>query len=478
MIKFASCKTTQFRISLSATMKRTPFTRRKFLVTGAAALGFPSIVPNSVFGQNAPSNRIALGVVGWGMQGPGNTSAFMNETDCQVVAACDIDKNHLETAVGKINERYKNTDCKPYHDYRELMARKDIDAVMLAVPDNWHALVSTEALKNGKDVYGEKPLARTIAEQQAIVKAVQQNKRIWQTGSWQRSQDRFRIAAEIVRNGLIGTLKEVHVGLPSGHTDFAGTKDKMQITPPPAELDYETWIGPATMEPYIEGRIHRNWRWNYNIGGGQLLDWIGHHCDIAHWGMDCDDTGPIEIKPVQVDMPPRADVWNTATKYRAETKYANGVTMTIAGGHPDIKMGTKWIGTDGWVWVDRGGFDCSNPELKKIVKRHQKSKENGVEVDKIVEGFEAPKLGDDIIKKRLYETKGHQRNFLDCVKSRQPTITPVETGHHSAIPGHLALISFFVNRTLKWDPEKEIIIGDEEASKLLSREYRGPWKLT
>ncbi len=462
-------------------MKRIPIvTRRRFLQSGAAAaatFGFPTIVPSSIFGQNAPSNRITLGVVGWGMQGPGNTSAFLAETDCQVVAACDLDKNHLEAAVKKVNEHYKNSDCKPYHDYRELMARKDIDAVMLAVPDNWHALVSIEALRNGKDVYGEKPLARTIAEQQAIVKAVQQYQRIWQTGSWQRSQDRFRIAAEIVRNGLIGKITEVHVGLPSGHKDFAGTKDHMQISNPPPELDYETWIGPATMEPYIEARIHKNWRWNYNIGGGQLLDWIGHHCDIAHWGMDCDSTGPVEMKPISADFPPRSAVWNTATAYHAEGTYANGIKMVIHNENDEFKMGTKWIGTDGWVWVDRGGYDASKDELKKPVKRRVKSKEKGADVEKVVAGFEVPKLGDDIIKTRLYETRGHQRNFLDCVKSRKPTVTPVETGHHSAVPGHLALISLMTNRTLKWDPEKEVIIGDEAASKLLGREYRGPWKL-
>ena len=451
--------------------------RRTFLKGTAAAIGFPTIVPSSVFGQNAPSNRITLGVVGWGMQGPGNTKAFLAETDCQVVAACDLDTKHLEAAVNTVNTTYNNKDCKAYHDYRELMARKDVDAVMLAVPDNWHALVSIEALKSGKDVYGEKPLAKTIVEQQAIVKAVQKYNRIWQTGSWQRSQDRFRIAAEIVRNGLIGTIKEVHVGLPDGHKDFAGTLGRNAITAPPAELDYENWIGPATMEPYIESRIHKNWRWNYNIGGGQLLDWIGHHCDIAHWGMDADNSGPIEISPIQADFPPRTDVWNTATKYRVETKYANGIKMTIAGGHPDIQSGTKWIGTDGWVWVDRSGFDCSKPELKKAVKRRVKVKENGADIEKIVEGFEAPKLEDDVIKTRIYNSPGHQRNFLDSIKSRKPTITPVETAHHSAIPGHLALISLMLNAPLKWDVEKEVVLGNEVANKLLGREYRGPWKL-
>ncbi|MDZ4290251.1 MAG: Gfo/Idh/MocA family oxidoreductase [Prosthecobacter sp.] len=451
-------------------MKRIPFTsRRRFLAQSAAAIGFPTIVPASVFGQNAPSKKITMAVVGWGMMGPGNTAKFLAEADCQIVAACDIDKKHLEAAVNTINGSYKNSDCKPYHDYREVMARADIDTVMLAVPDNWHALTATEAAKSGKDIYGEKPLARTIAEQQAIVRAVQKAKRIWQTGSWQRSEENFRVGAEIVRNGLIGKLTHVEVGLPAGHNDFAGTKEKMQVSPPPPELDYEMWIGPATMQDYIEGRVHKNWRWDYNVGGGQLLDWIGHHCDIAHWGMDADESGPTEINPIQADFPPRTDVWNTATKYRAEAKYAGNITMTIAGGHPEIQMGTKWIGTDGWVYVNRGAYDASKPELKQMVKKRQG--------DKVVEAAKAPKLGDDIIKTRLYNTPGHHRNFLDCVKSRQPTVTPVATAHHSAIPGHLALISLMVNRPLKWDPINEVIVGDEEASKLLGRKYRGPWKL-
>lgn len=434
-------------------------------------MGFPTIVPSSVFGQNAPSNRITMGVVGWGMMGPSNTSKFLQETDCQIVAACDIDKNHLNQALERINGAYKNTDCKPYHDYREMMARDDIDTVMLAVPDNWHALTAIEAAKNGKDIYGEKPLARTVAEQQAIVRAVQKYERIWQTGSWQRSEDNFRIGAEIVRNGLIGKLTHVEVGLPDGHNDFAKTGDKMQVTPPPPELDYETWIGPAIMQDYIEARVHKNWRWDYNIGGGQLLDWIGHHCDIAHWGMDCDRSGPQELIPIQADFPPPDAVWNTATKYRAEAKYAGDITMTIAGGHKDIEKGTKWIGTDGWVWVNRGGaYECSNPELRQVIKKRNDKGE-------VVEAYKAPKLGDDVIKTRLYETPGHHRNFLDCVKSRKPTVTPVETAHASAVPGHLALISLMLNRPVKWDPVKEVILGDEEASKLLGRAYRGDWKL-
>jgi predicted dehydrogenase len=423
--------------------------RRHFLAATGIALAAPSIVPSSVFGA---SERVTLGVVGWGMQGPGNTDAFLRIKECQVVAACDLDKNHLQAAVNKINERNGNQDCKEYHDYRELMARKDIDAVMLAVPDNWHALVATEAARNKKDIYGEKPLARTIAEQQAIVKSVQDNNRIWQTGSWQRSQPSFRKAAEIVRNGLIGKVTRVEVGLPAGHTDFAGTRKFMTPTEPPAELDYNFWIGPATMEPYIKGRVHMNWRWNYNIGGGQLLDWIGHHCDIAHWGLDMDQTGgPMEIEGIG-EFPARDAVWNTATKYRITCAYPNDITMIIAGGHPDIRSGAKWIGTEGWVWVDRGAFDASNVDWFREIPA-------------------------DKYKVKLYRSDNHQKNFIDCVQSRKPTITPVETAHHSTIPGHLGLIAMLVGHKIKWDSEKQVIVGDDEATKLMHRGYRAPWQL-
>jgi len=414
------------------------------------------------------------------MQGPGDTKSFLVEDDCQVVAVCDIDKNHLQNAVDTVNDHYQNKSCVAYHDYREMMARDDLDAVLLAVPDHWHALVATEAARRKLDVYGEKPLAHTIAEQQAIVRAVEKNKIVWQTGSWQRSGATFRKAAEIVRNGLIGKLVHVEVGLPAGHHDFAGTEPalikklavlpekitdpafivpgtaawNLAVTAPPPELDFDTWIGPAKMEPYIQARVHMNWRWNYNTGGGQLLDWIGHHCDIAHWGMDADRSGPSEVEG-HGDFPDANAVWNTCTKYRIELKYPRDVTMTIAGGHSDIRSGTKWIGTEGWVWVDRGGFEGSNPEWKKYKN-----------------------LPDELRKVKLYESRGHQRNFLDCIKSRQPTITPAETAHHSAIPGHLGLISMLVGRKINWSVAHEKILNDPDASNLMSRGYRPPWKLS
>jgi len=433
--------------------------RREFLSTTAlAALAAPTILTSRAFGQDkrpTPSDRIVMGMIGVGWQGGGNMGNFLNHKACQVVAVCDLDQNHLNAAVHTVNGHYKNQDCKAYHDYRELLARPDIDAVMIATPDHWHALTAIEAARQGKDIFGEKPLAHSIAEQQAMVKAVQQHKRIWQTGSWQRSEKHFHYAAEIVRNGLIGKIKRVEVGLPAGHADFSNNKNKTAITPPPAELDYDFWIGPAEKLPYIEARSHKNWRWNYNTGGGQLLDWIGHHCDIAHWGMDCDNSGPLEIEG-QGEFPAKDAVWNTCTKYRLTAKYPNDIEMIIAGGHNDIRGGTKWIGTDGWVWVDRNNaFESSKSELE-----------------------DARSLPENLRKVKLYESRDHFGNFLDCVNSRKPTITPIEVAHHSAILGHLGLIAMLTGRKVKWDAQKEVILDDADASKLLAHQYRGPWKLS
>lgn len=430
--------------------------RRHFLRnTGLVLASAPAILTSCAVTSSARKpalNRITMGVIGCGGMGNGNTNNFLKNADCQVVAACDVDKKRLGDMVKKINDHYGSSDCKGYGDFRELLARTDIDAVMLALPDHWHALVAVEAARNKKDIYGEKPLARTIAEQQGIVRAVKQHKRIWQTGSWQRSVANFHKAAEIVRNGLIGRITHVEVGLPDGPNNPKEWVSALGGTPPP-ELDYETWIGPSRMVPYVAERVHYNWRWNYNTGGGQLLDWIGHHCDIAHWGMDCDLSGPFEVKG-QGDFPPADAVWNTCYKYRIELKYPKDITMTIAGGYPDIRGGTKWIGTEGWVWVDRGGFDASNQDWRDYKE-----------------------LPEEMRKVKLYRSRDHHRNFLDCVKTRQPTVTPVETAHHSAIPGHLGLIAMITGRTIKWNSHKETILDDDSASRLLGRPYRAPWRL-
>jgi predicted dehydrogenase len=427
--------------------------RRRFLLSGGAALALPHLITGCATARKPPSQQIVLGVVGCGGQGTGNTNSFLGHADCRVVAACDVDKNHLHNLVAEVNKRYNNKDCKAYHDFRELMARTDIDAVMIAVPDHWHELIAVEAARHKKDIYGEKPLARTVAEQQAIVQAVRRHDRIWQTGSWQRSVPAFHKAAEIVRNGLIGKISRVEVGLPAGNGDAGGNAPFMMPSQPPPELDYETWIGPSRMMLYVRARVHQNWRWNYNTGGGQLLDWVGHHCDIAHWGCGFDNAGPLEIEG-HGEFPPLDAVWNTCTKYRIELNYPDDISMTIAGGYKEIRAGTKWIGTDGWVWVDRDGFEASNEDWRDIKQLPESER-----------------------KIKLMVSTDHVRNFLDSIKSRQPTITPVETAHHSTIPGHLGLISMLVGRKLKWDARKEQILDDPEASELLTRPFRPPWKL-
>jgi predicted dehydrogenase len=427
--------------------------RRRFLFSGGAALMMPRLMTGCATGRQPPSEQIVLGVVGCGTQGVSDAKDFLRQKDCRVVAACDVDQNHLKAMVDVVNKHYNNKDCKACHDFRELVARPDLDAVLIATPDHWHALVAVAAARHKKDIYGEKPLARTIAEQQAIVRAAQENGRIWQTGSWQRSVPNFHKAAEIVRNGLIGKITRVEVGLPANNNDSGHTGQFKMVSAPPAELDYDTWIGPSRMMLYVRARIHKNWRWNYNTGGGQLMDWVGHHCDIAHWGLGFDKAGPMEIEGTG-EFPPPDAVWNTATKYRIELKYPEDIAMTMAGGYAEIRAGVKWIGTDGWVWVDREHFEASNEEwqdMKQLPESERKIK--------------------------LAISSDHFRNFLDSVKSRQPTITPVETAHHSTIPGHLGLISMLVGRKLKWDALNERILDDPEASALLTRPYRPPWKL-
>ena len=432
--------------------------RRRFLLNAAAVLAFPTFIPARALGRGAepaPSNRIVMGMVGCGNMGTANANAFLNLSECQIVAVCDVDKRRSDAMVKLVNEKYNNHDCKAHHDFRELLARPDIDAVMIATPDHWHGMAAVVAARSKKDIYGEKPLAHTVAEQQAIVQAVNQYGRIWQTGSWQRSVASFHKAAEIVRNGLIGTVKRVEVGLPRDYNDAEKRqKDHMKPVPVPPELDYNLWVGPSQMMPYIPARLHRDWRWNYNTGGGQLMDWIGHHCDIAHWGCDFDNSGPSEIQGHGV-FPPSGGVWNAAKTYRIELKYPRNIEMTIAGGYPEIVGGTKWIGTDGWVHIDRNSFSSSNDEWE-----------------------DWKTLPEELRKVKLYQSSNHQRNFLECVKSRKPTITPAATAHHSAIPGHLGLISMLLGgRKIKWDISTEQILDDSEASKMLGRPFRSPWQL-
>ncbi|MFH1716516.1 MAG: Gfo/Idh/MocA family oxidoreductase [Planctomycetota bacterium] len=431
--------------------------RRRFLKRSAGTvvgvLGLPHIIPSSALGGSsgvAPSNRITMGCIGVGWQGGSNLNSFLREKDCQIVAACDVDANHLQSAADRVNGQYKNKNCATYHDFHELLARDDIDAVSLGLPDHWHAIPAIEAAKSGKDIFGEKPLSHSLREGRAMCDAVKRYGRIWQTGSWQRSQAHFRRACELVINGRIGKVTRVEVGLPSGHTDFGKTKGQEGICPAPKELDYDRWIGPAPYVPYCPARVHKNWRWVLDHGGGQLMDWVGHHVDIAHWGLGCDYSGPHEIEGS--GEYPADGLWNSPTKYRLTAKYPNDVTMIIAGGHRDIRGGTKWIGTDGWVWVSRN--DSLEAEPKSILDE---------------------KIGPN--ETRLYDSPGHWRDFLDCVKSRKTTIAPCEVAHRSATPGHLGQITMLLGRKIRFNPDTEEIIDDPTATRLLGNAMRSPWHL-
>jgi len=436
--------------------KHRVISRRKFLknisVAAAGVWGFPSIIPASALGRQGslpPSERIVMAGIGFGMMGIPNMKSLLEKDEVQWVAVCDLDKKHLEKAKILVDEKYGNTDCAVYHDFRELFRRKDLDAVSIAIPDHWHAIIAIAAARAGLDIYGEKPLTHSLREGRALCRAVQQNGRIWQTGSWQRSVANFHEGCELVRNGRIGKVLKVEVGLPSGHHDFAGTGGQETMGPPPSHLDYDFWLGPAPAAPYCPARVHMNWRWNLDLGGGQLMDWIGHHLDIAHWGLGFDHTGPVEVEGFGEYT--RAGVWNSPTRYIFKAKYADKTPITIAGGHKTISMGTKWVGENGWVFVNRGEFETYPSDLKQ------------------------DPVGPNEIK--LYKSRDHYQNFLDCVKSRKQTITPAETAHRSASVGHLGVIAIELGRKIKFDPVTETILNDLEANRLLGRSFRSPWHL-
>ena len=437
-------------------MKKMTINRRQFLkkfsMATAGVLGFPSIVPASALGRQGvlpPSDRIVMAGIGFGMMGIPNMKSFLEKDEVQWVAVCDLDKKHLQRAKDIVDKKYGNTNCPTYHDFRDLFKRNDLDAVSLALPDHWHAIVSIAAARSGLDIYGEKPFTHSLPEGRALCNAVKRYGRIWQTGSWQRSVANFHKGAELVRNGRIGKILKVEVGLPAGHHDFAGTGGQETMGPPPSHLDYNFWLGPAPYAPYCPARVHMNWRWNLDLGGGQLMDWIGHHLDIAHWGLGFDSTGPVEVEGYGEYS--RAGIWNSPTRYLFTAKYADKTSITIAGGHKNIKMGAKWTGEYGWVYVDRGQFETHPSYLKQDI------------------------IGTNEI--RLYNSKDHHQNFLDCVKSRKQTITPAETAHRSASVGHLGMISIKLGRKIKFDPQTETILNDSEAERLLSRSYRSPWQL-
>lgn len=440
--------------------------RRSFIKAAAAVTGasmLTSCVTLRSASRRTLNDKIQMGFIGVGWQGNSNLDQFLNINDCRVLAIADVDKNNLNGAVNKVNNKYQNKDCTAYSDFRELLARKDLDAVCISTPDHWHSIPAIMAAEAGMDIFCEKPLSHTLSEGIKMVEAVSRNKRIWQTGSWQRSQGLFRWAAEIAQNGYLGKITRVEVGLPSGHADFGGTGNSQPDSNPPDHVDYNFWIGPSEMMPFNICRFHKNWRWCYNTGGGQLMDWIGHHCDIAHWGLanpeyGCgpdDQIGPMEVSATS-EFPPKEAVWNTATKFKIECKYPNNIDLVISGGHPGIDGGAKWIGPNGWLRVDRGQIQSSNPDYIREIQEREKK-------------------GD--LKHQLYKSPGHWQEFIDSVKSRKRTLTPVEIAHRSQTPGHLGYIASVTGRKINWDAGKQKIKSDSEATALMSKKMRDPWRI-
>jgi len=433
---------------------RNRISRRGVLQGAAAAVVLPTIIPASALGRGgrpSPSERIVLGCIGVGSQGRGNMNWFLGKPQVQVVAVCDVDRSHAEVAKTGVDGKYGDRGCTSYHDFRDLIGRGDLDAVSLALPDQWHAIPAILAARAGLDVYGEKPLSRTIRESRAICDAVHRYGRVWQTGSWQRSTAHFRQAAELVRAGRIGKVNHVEVGLPTGRPG------KVQPTKPvPEGLDWDRWLGPAPWRDYCDfggDKCHWDWRWIMDFSGGQLTDWAGHHIDVAHWGLDLEHTGPVAVEGKGVY--PGEGLWDAPTAYDFTCEYSSGVTMRVANDQALGFMGAKWHGTDGWIHVNRAGIWASNEAWLGP------------------EGLRRDEL-------KLYygnEGRDHVDNFLDCVRSRRETIAPVETAARSVGVGHLGEIAMLTGRRIRWNPETEEIKGDAGASALLGRAYREPWIL-
>ncbi|MBL7223645.1 MAG: Gfo/Idh/MocA family oxidoreductase [Candidatus Brocadiae bacterium] len=435
-------------------------TRRAFLRSAALAAA-PFVVRASALGKDgrpAASERITLGMIGLGSMGLRHVKGFVQEADCQITHACDVDYARRRTALGVINKAYQTADCAEVHDFRDVIENPHIDAFVISLPDHWHAVPCLMACRAGKDVYGEKPLALTIADGQAMVRAVRQAGIVWQMGSWQRSTRHFRFACELVRNGRLGKIQRVDVGLAEGFRP-QGRKmchllEAQKAQPVPKGFDYNMWLGPAPWAPYTPLRCHWNFRWILDYSGGQVTDDGAHQLDIAHWGMGWDGTGPLEVEGVGEF--PTDGIWDAAYRYRFTCTYAGGIQMRV-GSTNYMSGGIKWIGERGWIQVRRGGYIRAEPASLL---------EERIGPDEI--HLASPNEG---------HRQGHRRDFLDCIKTREEPITPIEVGHRSITVAHLGNLAMRLGRRIRWDPQREAIVGDPTATRTLARAYREPWHL-
>ncbi len=436
--------------------------RRDFLKT-TSSLGLiasmPTIVPNYVLSaEEAPSEKLVVGMIGLGWRGMQLMPSAMRNKNIKIAAICDLDLPFLMNGLKVLDDLYvvdrewiegRGSGMKrpslpkqavdPYLDYRHLIERKDLDAVIIAVPDHWHAKAYIDALNAGKDVYGEKPLSLTINEGRKMVRATRANNRIFQTGSQQRSSKEFRTACEYVRNGRLGKINHVHIGI-GGAPQTEGVPN--EAVPP--GLNWEMWQGQTQLVPFNPLRCHVTFRWFFEYSGGMVTDWGAHHCDICQWGLGMDGTGPRFIEGKAETKP---GYYNTFTSFDFKFTYANGITATLQ----NKNHGVTFYGEKGEIYCNRGKLS-SNPESI----------------------LEEPLTANDI---RLYTSDNHMQNWVDCVKSRELPITDVEIGHRSITMCHIANICGHLGRKLEWDPEKEMFVNDPEANTFLDRPKREPYDI-
>jgi predicted dehydrogenase len=432
--------------------------RRSFLASAAIA-AFPAIVPSRVLGAQAPSRQMTIAFIGVGNNGYGWMQYFLKDSRVRVLAVCDVNREGpgywdntirgWEPARRLVNETYKNEDCKTYEDYRELLARPDIDAVYIASPDHWHALHAIDAARAGKHILCQKPLTTSIAEGRAMVSAIEQSGKVWQTGSQQRSDWAFLRAKEIVDSGRLGRIHLVRVGLPGGAPDFGKTADRYQPEPIPDGFRYDWWLGPAPDAPYCPARVGVNFRWVKDYSGGQITDWGAHHIDCAQWILGKERTGPIAIRNAHGKWA-NHPIYNTATDFYFECDYGNDLTMIVSSAE---RGGVRFVGHDGWLWVNRSRIEASFPLPEDSMTDAQRRAMPNAEME-------------------------HCRNFTDGVLLGAKTVAPIEVAHRSISIAHLANIALEVGRDLRWDPKTESILHDSAASAKLSRPYRAPWRLS
>lgn len=427
--------------------------RRRFISGAVAAFAAPCIVPASVFAGArgaAPNDRIAAGIIGLGDRGNAHLGAFMGDRRVQVVAVCDPYLKKREGVKAKAEKHYASErqtgtyrGCEAYADFRELVTRDDIDVVSVASPEYWHALHATWAMRHRKDVYGEKAMTLTVQEGRALIENVRRNQRVFQLGTQQRSDGKFRFACELARNGYLGKLRDVKVGVPGGRA-----LPVAQPQPVPPDIDYEMWLGPAPYRPFNDQLCSFNWYFIYDFCIGWIGSWGVHHIDIAIWGAPELAQERIEIEGTG-DFPKDGQA-DTSMTWDVNVRSANGLRLSFTDNKKN-PQGCHFEGDEGWVHVNRGGIQANPASLLKLKL----------------------KPGDE----HLYESNHHMANFLDCVQSRQDPVAPVEAGHRATTMTILSDIATRTRRKLTWDWETETFQDDEIANAMLARPMRSPWTL-